>query len=130
MPYTGCPDYLLTIPLSFMDTITYKDFAKVELRVGRIQKVEDFPEARTPAYKLEIDFGPEIGIKKSSAQATDLYTKEDLQDRLVACVINFPPKQIGPFMSECLTCGADDENGNCVLISFENDNIPLGSKIY
>src|SRR3989344_1465636 len=91
--------------------INYEDFEKVDMRVGKIIKVEDFPEARKPAYKLTIDFGSEIGLKKSSAQITDLYTKEDLRGRLIIGVVNFPPKQIGPFLSECLTLGAPDEEG-------------------
>jgi tRNA-binding protein len=113
-----------------METIEYNDFAKVEMRVGKITGVEDFPEARKPAYKLTIDFGPEIGTKKSSAQITELYTKEDLQDRPVVCVVNFAPKQIGPFISECLTCGAEDEQGNVALLGFSEKNIPLSSKIF
>lgn len=113
-----------------METISYSDFEKVQMRVGRIIAVEDFPEARKPAYKLTIDFGLEIGIKKSSAQITDHYTKSKLLGRLVAAVVNFAPKQIGPFMSECLTCGAADKDGKILLLSFEQDSIPLGSKIF
>lgn len=113
-----------------METIDYSTFASVEMRVGRIIEAEDFPEARKPAYKLTIDFGPEIGIKKSSAQITKHYSKEDLRNRLVACVVNFEPKQIGPFLSECLTCGTADENGDIVLISFDREDIPLGSKVF
>lgn len=112
-----------------METISYDTFASVHMRVGRVITVEDFPEARKPAYKLTIDFGPEIGIKKSSAQITDLYSKEDLQNRLVAAVVNFAPKQIGPFMSECLTCGAADAEGKIVLVSFDKE-VPLGSKVF
>lgn len=111
-------------------TITYQDFEKVELRVGKIIAVENFPEARKPAYKLMIDFGADIGIKKSSAQITYLYTKENLINKLIVCVVNFPTKQIGPFISECLTCGAPDENGNVALLGFQEKNIPLGSKIF
>lgn len=111
-------------------TITYNDFEKVELRVGKIIGVEDFPEARKPAYKLTIDFGAEIGVKKSSAQVTTLYTKEEMMGRLVVCVVNFPPKQIGPFISEVLTCGTADEKGNIVLLNFDRPGIPLGSKIF
>jgi len=100
------------------------------MRVGRIVKVEDFPEARKPAYKLTINFGEEIGLKRSSAQITDLYSKEDLLNRLVVGIVNFAPKQIGPFLSECLTCGAADSDGKVALLHFEEDNIPLGSKVF
>ena len=110
-----------------METITWQEFEKVELRVGRVIKIEDFPEAKKPAYKLEIDFGNEIGIKKSSAQLTKLYTKEQLLDRLVVCVVNFPTKQIANFHSECLTTGFDSEKG-VVLLQPEQD-VPLGSKL-
>lgn len=110
--------------------ISYDDFSKVEQRVGRIIAIEDFPEAKKPAYKLTIDFGLEIGIKKSSAQITKHYNKRNLLGRLIVAVINFAPKQIGPFMSECLVCGAADKNGDIHLLSFEEDSIPLGSKIF
>ena len=109
--------------------ITYQDFEKVDIRVGKIIKVEDFPEARKPAYKLEIDFGPEIGIKKSSAQIKVLYKKEDLLGRQVCSVVNFPPKQIGPFISEVLTTGFADFNGDVVLIKPDKE-VPLGSKLF
>jgi tRNA-binding protein len=95
--------------------ISFDDFLKVDMRVGRIISVEDFPEARKPAYKLKIDFGPEVGIKKSSAQATDLYTKENLTNRLIVAVVNFPPKQIGPIQSEVLVLGTPTETGVAVL---------------
>lgn len=121
---------MVTLPMTnSMETISYNTFESVEMRVGRIVSVEDFPEARKPAYKLTIDFGSEIGMKKSSAQITALYKKEDLIGRLVVGVVNFEPKQIGPFISECLTCGALDAEGNVALLSFEKD-IPLGSKIF
>jgi tRNA-binding protein len=113
-----------------MDTIDYKTFESVAMRVGKVTDVQDFPEARKPAYKLSIDFGPEIGIKKSSAQITKLYTKEDLLHRLVVCVVNFAPKQIGSFISECLTCGTADQNGDIALLSFDRGDVPLGSKIF
>ena len=112
-----------------MSTISYDDFEKVDLRVGKVIAVDDFPEARKPAYKLTIDFGPEIGTKKSSAQVTELYAKDDLLDRLVVAVVNFPPKQIGPFMSECLTCGAANDAGHVALLGPDSD-VPLGSKIF
>lgn len=109
--------------------ITYQDFEKVDIRVGRIIKVEDFPEARKPAYKLEIDFGPEIGVKKSSVQITALYKKDDLLGRLVCGVVNFPPKQIGPFISEVLTTGFADAADNVVLIKPDRE-VPLGRKLF
>lgn len=109
--------------------ITYSDFEKVDIRVGKVIKVEDFPEARKPAYKLEIDFGPEIGVKKSSAQIVDLYKKEELTGSLVLGVVNFPPKQIGPFISECLTLGVPDEQGRVVLVRPDKD-AKLGGKLF
>lgn len=109
--------------------ISYDDFVKVDIRVGKIVSIEDFPEARKPAYKLTIDFGPEIGVKKSSAQITKNYTKEELLNSLVMGVVNFPPKQIGPFMSECLTVGVEDERGNVVLVRPDKDAV-IGSKLY
>ena len=109
--------------------ITYEDFDKVDIRVGRIIKVEDFPEAHKPAYKLTIDFGPEIGIKKSSAQIVDLYSKKDLEGLLVMGVVNFPPKQIGPFMSEVLTVGVANEKGQVVLVRPDKTAV-LGSKLF
>lgn len=112
-----------------MNEITWNDFEKVELRVGTIVNVNDFPEARKPAYKLEIDFGEEIGVKKSSAQITKHYSKEGLVGIQVVCVINFPSKQIGPFISECLTTGFADENGDIVLTQPER-KVPNGAKIF
>ncbi len=112
-----------------MTDITYDDFMKVDIRVGRILKAETFPEARNPAYKLFIDFGDDIGTKKTSAQITQNYSLEDLQDKLVAAVVNFPPKQIGPFMSEVLTLGFMDENNHVVLVS-PDKNVPLGGKLH
>jgi tRNA-binding protein len=92
-------------------------------------EVQDFPEARKPAYKLRIDFGPEIGVKKSSAQATKHYTRSDLLNRLVVAVVNFPPKQIGPYMSEVLTLGLPDGDGEVVLLVPERD-VPLGGRVF
>jgi len=109
--------------------LSYADFQKVDIRVGRIVEVLDFPEARKPAYKLRIDFGPPLGIKKSSAQATKYYTKDDLLNRLVVAVVNFPPKQIGPFMSEVLTLGVPDGEGSVVLLVPERD-VPLGGRMF
>ena len=109
--------------------ITYGDFEKVDIRVGKIIRVEDFPEARKPAYKLTIDFGPEIGIKKSSVQIVDLYKKEDLKGLLILGVVNFPPKQIGPFISEVLTVGVASEEGKVVLVR-PDKNAKLGSKLF
>ncbi len=102
---------------------------RVDIRVGRIIEVLDFPEARKPAYKLRIDFGPSIGIRKSSAQVTKYYSKADLNGRLVVAVVNFPPKQIGPFMSEVLTLGVPDADGEVVLLSPERD-VPLGGRMF
>lgn len=101
---------------------------KVELRVGRIVSASPFPEARKPAYVLEIDFGNEIGVKKSSAQITGLYSTDDLPGKLVVAVVNFPRKQIGPLMSECLVTGFHDEDGNVALCVPDRD-VPLGSKL-
>ena len=112
-----------------MTPITYQDFEKVEIRVGKNITVEDFPEARKPAYKLVIDFGTEIGTKRSSAQITKHYTKDWLLGQLVMGVVNFPPKQIGPFISESLTLGFADENGDVVLAQ-PNKDVPLGSKLF
>lgn len=109
--------------------INYNDFEKVDIRVGKVLKVEDFPEARKPAYKLTIDFGPEIGIKKSSVQIVDLYRKEELENILVMGVVNFPPKQIGPFLSEVLTVGVANEEGKVVLVR-PDKNAKIGSKLF
>lgn len=101
--------------VTIMTTISWDDFAKVELRVGRIIKAEPFPEARKPAYKLLVDFGPEIGQRKSSAQVTGLYAMDELLGKQVVAIINFPPKQIGPLISECLVTGFPDEQGHVAL---------------
>lgn len=110
------------------DTISWADFMKVELRVGRIVAAEPFPEARKPAYKLQIDFGDEIGIRRSSAQITDLYTPETLVGKLVVAVVNFPKKQIGPIMSECLVTGFHDASGQVSLCVPEHA-VPLGTRL-
>ena len=109
--------------------ITFPDFDRVDIRVGRILRAEDFPEARKPAYKLLIDFGPEIGTRKSSAQLTRRYSREELEGRLVVAVVNFPPRQIGPFMSEVLTLGVPDEEGNVVLLVPDKD-VPIGGRMF
>ena len=119
---------ILTVS-STMETISWADFAKVELRVGTIVEAQDFPEARNPAYILVVDFGPEIGLKKSSVQITTLYRKEDLPGRQVLGVVNFPPKQIGPHRSECLVTGFADSNGAVVLAMPERP-VPNGSKLF
>ena len=108
--------------------IAYDDFAKVDMRVGRIVEVEDFPEARKPAWKLTIDFGPEIGTKRSSAQITN-YAREALEGRRVVAVVNFPPRQIGPVRSEVLVLGASDEEGRVILLAPDTD-VPLGARIH
>lgn len=109
--------------------ITYEDFEKVDIRVGEIIDVQDFPEARKPAYKLTINFGDEIGMKKSSVQIVSLYKKEDLVGKQVIGVVNFPPKQIGPFISEVLTLGVSDSDGNVVLL-MPTHKAKLGSKMF
>jgi tRNA-binding protein len=110
------------------EQIQFADFLKVDIRVGTITCVEDFPEARKPAYKLEIDFG-RLGKKRSSAQITHHYRKEDLLGKQVIAVVNFPPKQIGKFMSEVLTLGLPDENGKIVLLE-PTVKVPNGGKLY
>jgi len=109
--------------------VTYEDFGKVDIRVGTITKVEDFPDARKPAYKLWIDFGEEIGTKQSSAQIIKHYTKEELLGMQVMGVVNFSPKQIGPFVSEVLTLGLADENGDIVLL-VPTRQVPNGGKMF
>ncbi|WP_417676605.1 tRNA-binding protein [Roseibium sp.] len=111
------------------DTITFDDFLKVDIRVGKVIAAEEFPEARKPAYKMQIDFGPEIGIKKTSAQITKHYTPETLVGRQVMAVVNFPPRQIGPVMSEVLTLGVPDEDGEVVLLRPDLD-VPIGGRLY
>lgn len=109
---------------------TYDDFVKLDIRVGKIIEVEDFPQARKPSYKLTIDFGSEIGIKKSSAQLVKHYKKEDLLNKKVLGVVNFPPRQIGPFLSEVLTLGVPDSGHECVLIVPDKEEAVLGGKLY
>ncbi len=111
------------------DQITFDDFLKVDIRIGTIVEVLPFPEARKPAYRLKIDFGPDIGIKKSSAQITAHYSAEDLLNRQVAAVVNFPPRQIGPMMSEVLTVGMPDENGEVVLLEVSK-SVPNGGRLF
>ena len=108
--------------------ITYSDFEKIDIRVGKVVKVEEFPQARKPAYKLTIDFGSEIGIKRSSAQVTN-YSKAELLGKLVMGVVNFPPRQIGPFFSEVLTLGVPDGDGNVILLS-PTKEVPLGGRMF
>lgn len=112
-----------------MDQIGFADFERVDIRVGTVVAAEPFPQARKPAFKLQIDFGPEIGIKKSSAQITVHYTPETLVGRQVAAVVNFPPRQIGPLMSEVLTLGFPDANGAVVLIG-PSLPVPNGGKLF
>lgn len=114
--------------MSESNEINWSDFEKVDLRVGTILEVNDFPEARRPAYRLFVDFGPEIGMRKSSAQITKLYTKDELVGKQVIAVVNFPRKQIGKFMSECLVTGLPDENGDIVLTAVERP-LPNGARL-
>jgi len=109
--------------------IAFEDFGKIDVRVGRITRAEPFPEARKPAYRLWVDFGPEIGEKKSSAQITANYALEDLPGRMVVAVVNFEPRQIGPMLSEVLVLGVPDEAGQVVLLTPEKD-VPTGGRMY
>ncbi len=108
--------------------IAFEDFLAVDMRVGRVVAVEDFPEARKPAWKLTIDFGAELGTRRSSAQVTN-YAREELEGRLVVAVVNFPPRQIGPFMSDVLVLGASDAEGRIILLRPDSD-VPLGGRIH
>lgn len=112
-----------------MPTISYDDFLKVDIRVGVVTAAEPYPEARKPALKLTIDFGPEIGSRRSSAQITEHYTPETLVGRQVLAVVNFPPKQIGKFVSECLTLGLPDANGEVVLVG-PGLPVPVGGRLF
>ena len=109
---------------------TIEDFDKLDIRVGVIMEVEDFPEAKIPAYKLTIDFGTEIGKKRSSARVTKYYSKESLMGKKVLGVVNFPPRQIGPMVSETLTLGVPDNEGNCVLIEPDREEALIGGKLF
>jgi tRNA-binding protein len=108
--------------------IEFDQFLAVDMRVGRVTAVEEFPEARKPAWKLTVDFGPEIGVKRSSAQITN-YAREELEGRLVVAVVNFPPRRIGPFLSEVLRLGASDEEGRIILLEPRSE-VPLGARIH
>jgi len=110
-------------------TISFDDFLKVDIRIGTIVAVDPFPEARKPAYRIKIDFGPELGIKKSSAQITKYYSAESLLGRQVAAVVNFPPRQIGPYMSEVLTLGFPDAEGEVILAAVERP-VPNGVRLF
>lgn len=120
------PDFAST---DLAPQIGFDDFMKVDVRIGQVIKAEPFPEARKPAYRLTIDFGPAIGVKKSSAQITHHYTLDELPGRKVAAVVNFPPRQIGPVMSEVLTLGFPDADGNVVLAGVDRD-LPLGGRLF
>lgn len=109
--------------------IDYQDFEKVDIRVGRVVDVQDFPEARKPAFKIWVDFGGDLGIKKTSAQVTQNYTAETLKGKLVAAVVNFPPRQIGKYMSEILVLGFPDSDGNVTLVSPDKD-VPPGGRLF
>jgi len=108
---------------------TIEDFDKLDIRIGEIIEVQDFPEARNPSYKITVDFGRDTGIKRSSAQLVENYSKEDLINKKILAVVNFPPRQIGPFISEILILGVPDKNGETILIQPELD-VPVGGKLY
>ena len=108
---------------------SFEEFLKLDIRIGKIIEVADFPEARNPSYKLVIDFGGEIGIKRSSAQLTSHYQKHDLEGKMIIAMVNFPPKQIGPFISEVLVLGVPDENGDTILVEPGKDVAKLGGRL-
>lgn len=110
--------------------VTIENFEKLDIRLGKIIEAEDFPEARHPSYKLKIDFGPEIGVKKSAAGLADLYKKEELKGKLVLGVVNFPSRKIGSCVSEVLTLGVPDKEGRCVLVVPDKETAKLGGKLY
>lgn len=110
-------------------TVSFDDFQKIDIRVGKIIEIQEFPEARKPSYKLVINFGSELGTRKSCGQFVANYSKDELMGKQVACVINFPARQIGPAISEVLTLGFPDEQGNAVLVS-PSKNVPLGGQLY
>lgn len=112
-----------------MTTATLSDFEKIDIRVGRITRAAPFPEARKPAFRLWIDFGPELGVRTSSAQLTELYTADALEGRIVLAVVNFPPRRIGPFVSEVLTLGVPDGRGAVVLVTPDRD-VPVGGRLF
>lgn len=115
--------------MSDSEQTTFDDFLKVDIRVGKIIQVDEFPEARKPAWKLLIDFGEKIGVKKSSAQIVANYTADELVGKQVMAVVNFPPRQIGPFMSEVLTLGFEDSDGNVTLASVDKE-VPIGGRLH
>lgn len=115
--------------MAIRSQINYAEFDKIDVRVGRIVRADDFPEARKPAYKLEIDFGPAIGVRTSSAQLTRHYRRQDLEGRLVLAVVNFPPRQIGPFLSQVLTLGVPDDEGGVVLV-VPDRKVPAGGRLF
>jgi len=134
MPRAGCPAAAARASCRMSATppapaITFPDFDRVDIRVGRIVRAEPFPEARKPAYRLTIDFGPDLGTRRSSAQLTPRYRREELEGRLVVAVVNFPPRQIGPFMSEVLTLGVPDDSGAVILLSPDRE-VPLGGRMF